>query len=167
VKRIEELLGMPVVTVQEGTRLGAVKGVEIDAAEGWIRYLRFDGAGHRADGVIPWDAVRSVGADALTIDSVSQVQETVGSAAREALTGHVGDRPVVTEDGRRLGTIRSYDIDERTGRITAYHLTCGGFLGGLLGKDLVFPHEAVRAFGKDAIVVSDAVVPAKQREEAA
>jgi sporulation protein YlmC with PRC-barrel domain len=157
VKRIEELLGMPIVTLEEGTRLGRLKGVEVDTIDGRIRYLRLDGEGHRAEAVIPWDAVRAIGGDAITVESKDSVKETVLAADRDRLSSYVGDRPVVTESGNRLGTVTSYEVDERNGVIGAYHVAAGGIFGRLTGNEIVFPHAAVRTFGKDAIIVADEV----------
>jgi sporulation protein YlmC with PRC-barrel domain len=157
VKRIEDLLGMPIVTVQEGVRLGKVKGVEVDTAEGRIRYLHFDGERNRQDGVISWHAVRSVGGDAVTIESVSQAKDTIPPAERDGLSPQVGDRPVVTESGTRLGTVTSYELDEVTGHIQKYRIGAHNLLERLTGREIEFPHSAIRTFGKDAIIVADEV----------
>jgi sporulation protein YlmC with PRC-barrel domain len=161
VKRIEELLGMPIMTVQEGLRLGTVKGVELDTAEGRIRYLHFDGAGNRTDGIIAWESLRSVGSDAITVDSKDVVRETIPATDRDALTAYVGDRPVVTESGERVGTVKSYDVDEQTGRVDRYHVAVGGVFSRWMGNEVQFTHEAIRGFGKDAIIIADAVCAPK------
>jgi uncharacterized protein YrrD len=160
-KRIEDMLGMPIVTVDEGLRLGKLKGVEVDLAEGRIRYLRLDGEGGRADGFIPWGAIRSVGADAITVQSKAAVGETIPAADRDRVVGHLGDRAVVTEGGARLGQIVSYDVDEQTGMLLGYRVGTGGLLGRLTGSTLDFPHGAVRTIGRDAIIVSNDVTQQK------
>lgn len=160
-RTIDQLLDMPIVTVEEGQKLGSLKGVEIDTSEGRIRYLHLKGAG-RADGAIPWQAVRSVGSDAITVESKTAVMETVPTNERDALTSYVGDRSVVTESGERLGSIKSYDVDETSGEIRMYHVGTGGVLGRLTGREIRFPHHAVRTFGDDAIIVSDWVTAEKE-----
>ena len=162
-KSIHDLLGMELVTVGEGTKLGKLKGVEIDAQGGEIRYLQFDGEGDRADGFVPWSAVQSVGKHAITVHSSTDVVQTIPACDRDGVISHVGDRPVMTESGQRLGAIVSYDLDETTGRLECYHIGTGGFLGRLMGTEIRFSPAAIRAFGKDAIVVADSIVPAKVR----
>ena len=161
-KRIEEILGMPMVTVQEGLRLGKLSGVEVDTRDGRLRYLHFDGASNRAAGVVPWEAVRSIGTDAVTVESKALALETIPMAEREFLSPHVGDRPVMTESGKQLGKVSSYTVDESTGLIDRYYVASGGILG--IGSHQVrFTHAAVRSFGKDAIIVSDEIAePPKQ-----
>jgi uncharacterized protein YrrD len=107
--------------------------------------------------VLAWASVRSVGTDAITVESLAAVLEAVPSAEREEVTPDVRDRPVMTESGTRLGKITGYDVDEVTGRIERYHVATGGFLGRLTHSQLSFSQEAVRAFGRDAIIVPDEV----------
>ena len=158
-KTIHDLLGMPVVTVGEGIRLGTLQAVEFDAAEGRIRYLHFKGAATRADGVLPWGAIRAVGADAITVESLAMVLEEVPAAEREEISPDVRHRPVLTESGTRLGKVTGYDVDEVTGRIERYHVATGGLFGRLTHSEIAFGREMVRAFGPDAIIVADEVCP--------
>jgi uncharacterized protein YrrD len=150
--------------VDEGQRLGRVSGVEYDPERGRIAYLKFEGEG-RKNGLIPWQALRAVGADAVTVQGLGSVQSGVAPSERDCLTPHLGDRPVVTESGERLGSITAYDFDEQTGEVRRFHIATGGLLGRLTGRELAFPPEAVRTFGKDAIIVADSV--AHPREKAA
>lgn len=156
-KTIHELVGMPLVTVQEGIRLGTLKGVEFDAAEGRIRYLLFEGAAGRADGVLPWDAIRRMGSDAITVESVASVREAIPSAEQERVTPDVRHRPVLTESGTRLGTITGYDLDDASGWVVRYHVAAGGFVGRMLHREFSFSQDAIRSFGRDAIIVADEV----------
>jgi sporulation protein YlmC with PRC-barrel domain len=151
---------MPIVTVEEGRRIGTLKGAAVDVARGRLAYLRFAGEG-RPDGVVPWNAVRAVGTDAITIESVGTLMDGVPSAERGEVCDYVGDRPVVTESGERLGTVSSYEVNTDTGEIGRYHVNTGGLIGRLTGSRIVFPHTAIRAFGRDAIVIADDVINRK------
>ena len=153
-KSIHDLLGMPLVTVAEGTRLGVLKEVAVDRAEGRIRYLCFDGAESRSDGVIAWESVRTVGNDAITVDSLASVQETVPANDRDQVSLQLGDRPVMTEGGNRLGKVIGYEVDETSGQIEAYHVSTGGFFGRLVNSEKTFTRAAIRTIGQDAIIVA-------------
>jgi len=85
------------------------------------------------------------------------VRREIPDTQRSQLTPHVGDRPVVTVSGDKLGTISSYDVDEATGAILRYRV--GGPLSGLIGTSVNFPASAIRTFGRDAILVDDAIAP--------
>jgi uncharacterized protein YrrD len=151
-------MGMALVTVQEGIRLGTLKGVEFNAGDDAIRYLHFDGAGKRADGVIPWSSVRSVGKDAITVDSEISVQETIPVVERETVGPDIRSRPVLTEGGTHVGKVSGYEVDEVAGRIERYHVATGGLLGRLTHSEVVFGRNSIRAFGRDAIVIADDVL---------
>jgi uncharacterized protein YrrD len=154
-KSIHDLLAMPLVTVGEGIRLGELKGVAVDTTDGRIRFLTFDGAEGRSDGALPWESVRSIGKDAITVDSLDSVTDSVPALERDRTSAYLGDRPVVTESGERLGTVVGYDIDESSGQIEAFHVSTGGFFGRLVRSERVFSRSNVRAIGQDAIVVAD------------
>lgn len=162
---IQKLLDMPIVTVHEGTRLGTLRGVEVAMDEGRILYLRVNQQDSRTDGVISWESVHSVGSDVIMVDSAGSLRETLPAADADRVTQLVGDRPVVTESGSRLGTVSSYDVDEQTGRIEQYRVSAGGLLASLTHSTITFPHTAIRTFGRDAMVVSDAVAPEKATQE--
>ena len=163
-KSVHDLLGMALVTVEEGIRLGTVEGVAIETAANRIAYLSFAGAQGRADGVVPWEAVRFAGGDAVTVETAACVLPAIPGQHQDRLSALVGDRPVMTESGTRLGRITGYDVDETTGSIERYHVATGGFFGRLTHSELTFPPAAIRGFGPDAIVVADEVTRPKERE---
>lgn len=147
---------MSIVTVAEGRRIGRVNGVELDTGEHRVRFLCYDGE-HLVDGVVPWERVRSIRGDAVTVDSISAIAEHVPAELGDRLTLRVGDRPVVTEDGNHLGTITGYDIDDISGRVLCYRIGARGLIARLTHRELSFPPESVRAFGRDAIIVVNTV----------
>lgn len=159
--RIQELLGMPLVAVDRGIRLGSIQGVELDPNLGRLRYVRVKAEDHRPDAVVPWEALRSIGRDAVTVDSPLALQETIPGADCDRMIAHFGDRPVVTESGTRIGHVTSYEFDPVTGAITTYHVSPGGLVNRLIGRDVEFTQDLVRSVGVDAVIVSDAVLPAK------
>jgi uncharacterized protein YrrD len=163
-RRIEDLIGMPLVTVAEGLRIGKLKGVELDPVAGRIAYLHFDAEGRRPDGVVPWTAVRSIGPDAVTMEAAGDALETIPHADQPGLVSYVGDRAVVTESGLELGHVHSYEVDEVTGHIVAYHIPAASILKRLSGRDVRFTHADIRTFGRDAIIVSDAVCAEEEPE---
>lgn len=159
--RIQELLSMPVVAIDSGVRLGVVQGVELDPQLGQLRYLRIDSADRRPDAVIPWTALRSIGRDAVTVESPLALQETIPGEECDRMIAHFGNRPVVTESGTRIGQITSYEFDPVSGAIGNYHVALSGLVNRLIGRDVEFPHAAVRSVGADAMIVSDQVLPVK------
>ena len=66
-KAFHDLIGMPLVTLDEGKRLGKLRGLDFDGASGRVQGLYFAGDDGQPDGMVPWSAVRSLGRDAVTI----------------------------------------------------------------------------------------------------
>lgn len=158
-RSIESLLGMPILSADEGSRLGSLGGVEISPEEQRIIYLCVDPSGKFRRGVIAWSDLTQVGTDALLVRSASVLRPEVAPIDRERLVSRLGDRPVLTEGGRRVGHISDYDVDEATGRIVRYHIPVGGLLAHLRHQTISFGPEAIRTFGKDAILVAEDAFP--------
>src|SRR3569833_663896 len=64
-RSIESLLGMPILSADEGSRLGTLSGVEISPEEQRVIYLCVDPSGKFHRGVIAWSDLAKVGTDAL------------------------------------------------------------------------------------------------------
>lgn len=158
-KALHELIGMPLVTLDEGKRLGTLRALELEGTTGQVQGVYCAGGDGHPDGMIPWGAVRSVGRDAITVESASALR-LGAEAAHRGRAADVRDRPVVTESGNRLGVVSDYDFDEASGRITNYHVATGGLLGRLMHTEVTFRQSAIRAFGPDVIVVADSVIGA-------
>lgn len=152
---------MPVVAVARGVRLGTVQGVELDPQAGQLRYLRVKAEDHRPDGVISWTDLRSIGRDAVTVETPQALQEAIPGIDTDRLISQFGSRQVVTESGTRLGHVSTYEFDPASGSITTYHVALSGLVNRLTGRDVEFTHAEVRSVGVDAVVVSDEVLPAK------
>ncbi len=73
--KITELSSKDIINLKDGAKLGAVKDVHIDMAEGKVRaivlegprkYFRLLGAG--GDIVVPWEKIKKIGIDAVLVE---------------------------------------------------------------------------------------------------
>ena len=156
---IRELLGRPVISVQEGSNLGGVSGVVFDPTSRRVVYLRVGGGLLRAGKLAPFGAIRSIGPHAVTLESAAAMVEQLNQSERASYTEHLGDRPVVSESGSRMGHVTDYQLDTTTGQVMRFCVKAdpGTFLQGLIGGGQVgeIPAEQVTSIGHDAIVVAD------------
>ncbi|MGV3724486.1 MAG: PRC-barrel domain-containing protein [Actinomycetota bacterium] len=159
--RIHELVGMPVMALDTGSRLGIIKGVELQMSEARVYYVRVDRPGRKDDGIIPWAALHAVGQDAVTVSGADAVFDAIPAADRDNLTPHLSDRPVMTQNGTRLGHLDDYDLDPATGRIESFHVAPQGMLNRLTGRGCTFPRSVLVTIGGDAIIVSDEILSAE------
>ncbi|MHB9094470.1 MAG: PRC-barrel domain-containing protein [Eubacteriales bacterium] len=157
-KKSRKFISMPIVSLQEGTEIGAVRSLIIDPAKMEVAALIIDQRGwFREQKIIPYSKVKSVGTDAVTIDQSSNVQKTVSLPEILKLikerANPLGTK-VIAENGTVLGLVDEYYIDEITGKITGLEIT-GKLLESLFKGRAMLPIENVRTMGSDIMVVKD------------
>jgi uncharacterized protein YrrD len=79
------LKNMPVVSMADGTQVGSVADVLIDTAN--LRVVALLLSARSGQSILPFDAIGSIGSDALTIDSTAVTQGLTGRAAPEGTHG--------------------------------------------------------------------------------
>ena len=151
------LTGMTVVSVAEGARLGTITDVVFDSEPLRVAGLRVRGDGN--DFVIPFDAVRSLGVDAVTVESsevtqMSSAGDTFDSLPRLTQLLKV---KVVDDAGTLIGTPQTIELEPVTGRVVQLTVHKGGVLG-LGGDTSTIAAAAVRSVGADIMTV-EAVAP--------
>ena len=104
--------------------------------------------------VIPFDQVKQIGADAITVAS-SQVTQIPGtdSAAHALLDlDQISKLKVVDQAGTFLGTLAQLTIDGTSGQVTALGAYKGGMLG-MGGTTPPIPPQAILSVGPDLLTV--------------
>jgi uncharacterized protein YrrD len=130
-RRVSELVGLPVVSFETGRKLASVEDILVDPERNAAVALLVEEGGWFADArVVPWDGVQSVGRDAIIVPSARAVLRAGRHpAARRALRSGIVVTwlRVLSDDGRDLGTITDVALDERTGAIVGFEVS-GGML---------------------------------------
>lgn len=142
---------LAVVSVDEAGRIGRVADVLFETSP--LRAAALQLRSERGDLVVPWEDLRSVGRDAVTVQSAN--------AARSPATLRNGDLPgledlqrlkVVDEAGTLVGTVYTVDIDPQTGAAISMVTERGGLLG--LGTEhRTISVEAIRGIGREIVTV--------------
>lgn len=152
--RANDLVGLPVVSLETGEALGTVKDVVISARTGRVRAFSLDRttllSSEDRDRLplraVPIRAVRAVGPDAVMVDGEPGLQEQ-GSDARD---DDVISVDAVSESGNKLGSVRDVIVDaEGGGTVLGYEIETEGS-----AKLLVRGEDAIAISG-DALVVSE------------
>lgn len=161
-KKMSELKGMPIVSLQEGEQLGQVEGLIVDPAALQVVALLLDKrTANKEEQVVATANVRSVGEAAITVEDraslvpiarIAHIQEL--ARVKKPVLG----KTVMSERGTRLGEVADLEIDPQDFRITALVLR-----GALWRKGATIPAERVRSIGRDAVIVREA--PAAAGEE--
>ncbi|CAN5497332.1 hypothetical protein BH11ARM2_BH11ARM2_30700 [soil metagenome] len=158
----KSFIGMPVVSLANGERMGTVHDVVYSAREGRVLYFTVPVAGGMfgSGKTLLLDAadIKSVGNDAITIENSDLLREqdrNVKSVAEDSGESIVGKR-LMTEDGDNLGAIDDVLVNPTTFRILAYQVS-GGLWHDLMRGQTDVPVEMVTTVGKDVVVVPSGV----------
>lgn len=146
------LKGMPVVSIADSTRLGIADDVLFDIAHLRIGVLRIEAGGQKV--LVPFDQVRSLGNDAITVAS-NQLAEWAGATSEVGVfqsTHDLTKRKVVDEAGTVIGMVQDVEFDSGDGRITQLKVHKGGMLG-VGGETAVLPAGDVISIGDEFMVV--------------
>jgi uncharacterized protein YrrD len=150
---------MPVLELETGERMGVVTDVYFDAEHHTAKLLVVERTGILAgNAVIPLADIRSVGEDAVTIETAALSEEWQAQpGVRCLLSGDdswVG-KELFTENGTVLGTVADVYIGEESENIVGYEVS-DGLLADLVTGRKWLPFAHTVQVGEQIIVKSDA-----------
>jgi sporulation protein YlmC with PRC-barrel domain len=129
-----EARGRRVVGIETAEKIATVTACTIAPSPPRVTALRLKGsgllAGRGRGDVLMWDGVQSFGTDAVTVRSADRIRTGKAAPAEEAdpRRDPIG-KPVLTEAGEALGTVKDIDFDRTDGRIHRL-VTTGGDIPG-------------------------------------
>jgi sporulation protein YlmC with PRC-barrel domain len=146
-----DLRNMAVVSLNDGTRLGRIEDVLFDTSSLNVAALAVTTANGRT--ILPIAAVRSVGTDAIMVESNAAAQVPTGSTTAGAVQRSLKDLSgikVVNAEGSYLGDVKEIEIDPTTRALTGLEVQRGGVLG-LGATTHAVPASAIRSIGPDLV----------------
>lgn len=158
----KQLIGMPIISLSDGSEVGQVHDVIYNPSEGrLIAVTSSVGGGIFGGGrtlLLRTEDVYSLGEDAITVKDGNVIRE-VDRAAKEfgdeAGVAVLGKR-LMTDDGSFLGKIDDVLIDRESRRITAYEVS-GGIWHDLMKGQTDVPVEHITSIGADVVIVPASV----------
>jgi sporulation protein YlmC with PRC-barrel domain len=160
--KASELKGRAVVSMADGVQIGRVDDVLFDTTALRVAALVLTTTGGRS--ILPFAAVRSLGTDAVTVESATATQPAEAQADAGNLLRALGDLTglkVVNGEGAYLGDVRDVTIEQASGAITELEAHRGGMLG-IGGTGVTVLTSAIRGIGPELITVD---MPAPTGEE--
>ena len=151
-KKIEDIIGLPVVDISEGSEIGTVTKVVINPIEGSIAALVIDdGTWYLGAKLLPFTEIAGLGESAITIISSDSILTVENAPALEQLlrtdVAIIGTK-VLTKAGHFEGTVKEILID-KTGKITVCEIE------ELNGEISTIPTQRVLTFGKKVLIIAD------------
>lgn len=157
-KKTQEILGLPIISISDGNEVGRVKSIIVNAEKGAIDYVVVDsGIQILSARVIPTENILGIGEYALTIEDegvisdISKIPAAVDLLRRDV---QVKGTKVLTKKGRLIGEIGDIYVDEDAScKIKALE-----FIADITQKKIrLIPSDSVITFGKNLIVVQEDV----------
>ena len=159
-KKAHDIIGLPLLSVDEAKELGQIREILIDPSEAKVKYLMImDDKWYFGAKIVSFDRILSIGQDAITVRKVEdlqmlpEVQDAIELAERDIKI--VGAR-VFTEKGENMGMVLEYYINPDDGKIVRYELE------GVNGP-IIMDNPEIISFGTKALVVKEAIVAKEEK----
>ncbi len=155
-KKTKEIIGLPIISISDGTEVGKVKTVIINAEKGAIDYVVVDsGIQILSAKVIPTEYVLGIGEYALTIeneDAINDISKIPAAIDLLQKNIQVKGTKVLTKKGRLIGEIGDIYINEED--------NCAiiglEYIADITQKSIrLIPRDSIITFGKNLVVVKD------------
>jgi sporulation protein YlmC with PRC-barrel domain len=153
---------LPVVSIGTGAKLGYVDGLLFATGPLRVAALRMKAEGQHV--VVPWDVVKTIGADAIMVPDDAAAHTTSSESSLSALPDLVAMRrlKVVDEGGTFIGAVKQLEVDLHSGAITQIGAHTGGVLG-MGGTTATIAAADIRSIGDEILLVSVPVAGVENR----
>lgn len=157
-RKSKQFISMPVVSLEEGQRMGNVKELVVNPAEKKVVALAVEQKGlfkeHR---YIPYNKVRSVGGDAVTVNRGATAKKS--GSLPEIITlikekNNINGARIVSENGTLLGVVDDYYVNLASGEIMGMEFS-GNYLNSVFNGKAFLDIDHVLTIGREMIVCSD------------
>ena len=144
-KKTTQLLGLPIMGIKEGMQKGIVTDFMIDANTKKVKYLILREGKSYFFSVVKVEDIFGVGENFVTTPTIENIK-ALGNTESEMMEAfYMEGTTAVSSNGNIIGTIESYDFDEKTGEIISLDLKDGGEIEGdkiaTMANDMVFISE--------------------------
>lgn len=154
-KRAREIIGLPVVTMNRGTKIYDVEDLVMDPDRGQVLALVVQGSSlFQSARAVPFGRINVIGQDAVVIPDGRAVIDVNRDPVLKRLYNKqvVRGLRVLTDDGRRLGTVADMTLDSKTGEVKGYYVSLG--FGSTVGQGTrLLPAERVISMGQRVMFV--------------
>ncbi|HEY5586570.1 MAG TPA: PRC-barrel domain-containing protein [Ruminiclostridium sp.] len=157
-RKSKEIIGLPIISISDGSEVGKVKTVIINAEKGAIDYVVVDGGIQILSAkVIPTEFVLGIGEYALTIeneDAINDISKIPAAIDLLQKNIQVKGTKVLTKKGRLIGEIGDFYIDEEDNS----SIIGLEYIADITQEIIrIIPRNSVITFGKKLVVVKEDV----------
>lgn len=164
-KKSREIVGLPVIELEEGYALGRVIDLLINPIKRHVEALE---VGERTliktkTETIPFTQLYSIGKDAVTVSAANSTPKNQNTPENIMFSENLLNTQVATVDGKFIGSMEEFSFNPADGTLQEVFITTEKPY-----QQLALPITAIKTFGRDFIIVSeDYTVHARQVEQTA
>jgi sporulation protein YlmC with PRC-barrel domain len=146
---MKDLIGKPVVSLEEGAQVGRAKDLVFQGLELQALVVQ----GEHGEGQLPYADIRTPGPDAITIESSSLIDWDPGQGKESSGKGRSEflELAVVDAEGNNLGHVHDLNFD-LTGQVEDIAVRTEGIFG-IGAHETTIPRSQIRAVGPKWITV--------------
>lgn len=157
-KKTQEIIGLPIISISDGIEVGRVKNIITNAAKGAIDYVVVDsGIQILSAKIIPTVNILGIGEYAVTIENEEAINDLSKiPAAIDLLQKNiqVTGTKVLTKKGRLIGEVGDIYVDEDDN----CNILGLEYIADITHKKIrIIPRASVITFGKNLVVVVEDV----------
>lgn len=153
-KKSKEIIGLPIISISDGTQIGAVKSLIINPGSATVDFITIEHEEQQDDlKAIPFKKIIGIGDYAVTIeseDNIINLEEIPIASNFVTNSVKIIGLKVLTRVGQLLGDATEYYVDEQSGRLLGIAIEEQGDK-----NELYISSEHIITFGKDLIIVSE------------
>lgn len=151
-KTSKQIVGLPIIGINDGKELGTVKSLVVNPENGTIDFITV----HHEDWqisvkAVPYKKVIGVGDYAVTIESEMNIIDlTEIPIANTLVTKNIKitNARVMSKKGQLLGKITEYFVNEDNGAVIGLELVCNN-------TEVILGSEHVHTYAKDILIVNE------------
>lgn len=157
-RRGKQLIGLPILDLATGRRVSSVRSLLFDPEGGQLLALVLQKSNLLSEAkAVRVSQVHAIGTDAVILqpgEEPGSLSELLQEMPRAVSEEKIAGRPVLTADGRMLGTLADLAIAEDSGRIMQFVLS-DGLIQDLIGGYSTMPAPERVVYGEEHIIVPD------------
>lgn len=158
-KKMQEIIGLRIISIADGTQMGQVKDLVLNAQGGLLEFIIVDQpSDYFGAKVIAFADILGIGEFAVTIPTPQVIQDVAQNAVAQELLREgvrVKTTKVLTKKGQLIGEVEEIVIDEESGRIADCLYNTPD------GRKLDIRADQVITYGKELLIVE---VPLPERQ---
>jgi uncharacterized protein YrrD len=151
-KSSAQVLGLPIISIENGSQVGKVKSLVINPEKGYVDFLVVEQEDWQISvKAIPFRKIVGIGEFAVTIEKESAIIDLNAIPIANELVNKkitIKNAKMMTRKGELLGEATEFYVDEETGMILGVQVQVGD-------RETILPAKQVLTYGKDIIIVRE------------